>query len=393
MPVTGHCDLCGSDLGGGPGHLVAGLTLCEPCDCGDFGGRLVDRGIRVQSVGEAFYSSGGRGGGLSREVTGAIPYDLGLVGHFSKEDLLTRVSKIFSKELQIGDREFDDTLYIRTDDPDVLARDLEEEGLRAAILHAVRSIDSPLEIHGHRLTLDAVSIAIEDVPRTLRDLAVVLHHMESLARRRRLRRQPGLASYPDLDTTRANVTETSPLDQHPRFWPKGLFFQGSSLDGLDPIVELHDLMARKKNRPLAILRLKHSHLISDDLSPLARLTRLRVLELHEMPAARELPSLRTMASLEELTITDCPLTDLSALEGLPAITELWLQGTPVADLRPLAGLTTLTKLDLRSTRVTDPSPLMGMSGLKIVWVEGLAVDPRQLRELEAAVPGLELDPY
>lgn len=391
MDQPDTCELCGHGLEGTGGHAVAGMTLCSPCNGGQFHDRLVDRGLRVECLGQAYYSFDGFVGSKNQHPEGAVPYNLELTGHFSKEDIFSKVGKWFSKELQVGDAGFDEALYIKTDDPDGLADALRDEGLRAAILHAVKSTDRPVVIEGHKVTFEVTDMLSEEVPRALRDVAMILHQLEHIALERGLPRRQELATYPDLAKTIKHAAECVTVGQK-RHWPKGVFVKDAALDTLEGIGQLHDLMVDSKG-PLRIVHLKRCHLISGDLSPLSTMTKVRVMVLDRLPAARVLPPLVALEALEELTVAGCSVTDLAPLTGLPALVELWLKSTPVSDLRPIAGIQTLKKLDLRGTRVTDLSPLTRLPRLEMLWLQGLDVPPEQVRALRSALPALELDPY
>lgn len=278
MDRTGTCDLCGQPLGEASSAPVAGLILCSPCHHGDFWGRLAERGLRLQCLARADYPSGGHSSSVHRSVAGAIPYDLGISGHFSKEDLFSKIGKWFSAELEVGDAGFDEALYIRSDDPEALAEALGGEGLRAAILHAVQATDSPLVIEGGRLSFDALSLSVSEVPVTLRALALVLHQLERLAVERGTPRRPEFAEYPDVRRILEHVETCATLGDK-RYWPKGLFLQAATLDTLSTVARIHEVMDERSSRPMRMFRLIHSHLISEDLAPLASMKRLRVLEL------------------------------------------------------------------------------------------------------------------
>ena len=79
-----------------------------------------------------------------------------------------------------------------------------------------------------------------------------------------------------------------------------------------------------------------------DLSPIASLTGLRLLFLHNNP-----------------------ISDISLLKGLN-LTRLVLNGTLVSDLSPVRSLTKLTELVLDDTLVTDLSPVAGLINLE--WI-------------------------
>ncbi|MBN1770481.1 MAG: hypothetical protein JXB32_04400 [Deltaproteobacteria bacterium] len=392
MDEAARCELCGHPLGADGGVDAAGTRLCTPCHNGRFADRLVARGFRLQCLAQAFHAAGEHGGGLTRRVMGALPYELELTANLSPEDWLSKIGKLFKKELQVGDPEFDAAVYVRTDHREALAGALRDPAFRAAVLYAVRTTETAIVIEGNRVELESTAVPVEQVPQALRCVALLLHHLERLALARGLRPQPGRVEYPDLRRTIEHLESARGFGGDNRFWPKGIFLQAATLDDLRGLKRVHDLQA-DTGRKLELVRLLTTHVVSDDLGPLAELTTLRVLELDDLPAAHRLPPLEALRDLAELSITRCPLTDLAPLAGLERLEELWLRGTPVRDLRPVASLTGLRKLDLRGTAVADLAPLAGLKQLRLLWIEGLDLPAGQVAALRHALPELELDPY
>jgi len=66
-----------------------------------------------------------------------LPKVTALKVHFTKEGLGKKIAKLFKKELQTGDADFDRAVFIATDTPDDTAKFLEAESVRQAIALAV----------------------------------------------------------------------------------------------------------------------------------------------------------------------------------------------------------------------------------------------------------------
>ena len=62
-----------------------------------------------------------------------LPKKCGFKVVFTKEKLSTQFSKLFKGELQIGDPEFDDAVFILTDDEEKVAKLLQSDRVRATI--------------------------------------------------------------------------------------------------------------------------------------------------------------------------------------------------------------------------------------------------------------------
>jgi len=118
-----------------------------------------------------------------------------------------------------------------------------------------------------------------------------------------------------------------------------------------------------------------------DLSPLAGLTGLKMLDLTGTPVT-DLTAIAGLTGLTSLYLEGTNVADLSPLAGLTGLKTLGLKGTPVTDLSPLAGLTGLKALDLEGTPVTDLSSLAGLTGLRDLFMQGTQADPAVLAHLQ-----------
>jgi internalin A len=123
-----------------------------------------------------------------------------------------------------------------------------------------------------------------------------------------------------------------------------------------------------------------------DLDPLAGAEALEVLVLRHYPV-RDIGPLRGLRRLRVLDLGFTPLDDIGPLDDLPALEDLDLRATPVATLEPLHGRNRLARLDIAHTRVADLRPLHGLPALRVVEVEGAPVTPEQVAALVAAHDG------
>ena len=134
-----------------------------------------------------------------------------------------------------------------------------------------------------------------------------------------------------------------------------------STDAADAVVALAEIGVPAAHRPSVDLspwladggasaplgRLDLSSRAVADLSALARLTALRVLNL-----------------------ADNAVADVAPLSGLTGLRVLDLSSNTIADLGPLAGLTGLERLDLSGNRIADVSALSGLTGLEVLRLDG-----------------------
>ena len=107
--------------------------------------------------------------------------------------------------------------------------------------------------------------------------------------------------------------------------------------------------------------LVNSNSISD-LSPLAGLTKLTVLDLYDNNIS-DISPLSGLTSLTYLDLSGNGISDLSPLAGLTNLQVLELPSNRSSDISPLAGLTSLTRLGLYNNGISDISPLSSLTSL------------------------------
>lgn len=81
------------------------------------------------------------------EVTLTLPRATAVAATFSKEGIGKKLVKIFKKEMQTGDKAFDDAIYISTDTPEPTKALLSSETVRELIALHVGTA-GPIEIQG-----------------------------------------------------------------------------------------------------------------------------------------------------------------------------------------------------------------------------------------------------
>ena len=121
-----------------------------------------------------------------------------------------------------------------------------------------------------------------------------------------------------------------------------------NLTGLGAAVNLEDLTLT-------------NNLVSD-LSPITRLTKLRHIGLEENQVANLSP-LKGLTNMEELHLGNNLITDLSPLEGLINLRGISLHHNAISDLSPLAGLTRLEWIGMSHNPLADLTPLSGLTSL------------------------------
>ena len=100
-----------------------------------------------------------------------------------------------------------------------------------------------------------------------------------------------------------------------------------------------------------------------DLSFLEGMTHLKKLDLSGCTVTGDLSLIKTLPALEELTMRGCSISSLSFLEDSPSLKKLDLRSNAVGNLSVLATINTLQSLDLGDNAVRDLAPLAGLTEL------------------------------
>lgn len=138
-----------------------------------------------------------------------------------------------------------------------------------------------------------------------------------------------------------------------------------------------------------IERLRADALAAKKLSVAGRLvapdTRVLVLDWAELEGGlpEELLQLR---SLDNLSVANAALSDISAISELSGLASLDLSGNQVSDLTPLSSLTGLRTLYLDENPITDFTPLLGLTKLTTLSIRGIDIDASMLERLSSALP-------
>ena len=131
------------------------------------------------------------------------------------------------------------------------------------------------------------------------------------------------------------------------------------IDSIDSPSVIHDAKQLSRLVNLTFLAL---HGV-EDLTPLAGLPKLEQLFVSH-PNIRDLSPLAGLINLELIHMSGALISDLSPLAGLTKLEHVHLPGGDISDLTPLAGLTELEELHLHHNSISDISPIAGLTNLK-----------------------------
>jgi hypothetical protein len=82
-----------------------------------------------------------------------LPRSAAVVASLTREGLGHKLKKIVKKELQTGDKAFDDAVFIATDTPEATAALLATPGVRAAVA-AIVAAGGAIAIDARRITIE-----------------------------------------------------------------------------------------------------------------------------------------------------------------------------------------------------------------------------------------------
>jgi hypothetical protein len=94
------------------------------------------------------------------QLTLSLPKEASIKAEFCAEGLAKKIIKVFKKELQTGDKAFDDAVYISTETPEATARFLDHAEVRRAIATLIAS--GPIQISGTKVTAVTADHTEED---------------------------------------------------------------------------------------------------------------------------------------------------------------------------------------------------------------------------------------
>ncbi|MBI9050860.1 MAG: CotH kinase family protein [Anaerolineaceae bacterium] len=112
----------------------------------------------------------------------------------------------------------------------------------------------------------------------------------------------------------------------------------------------------------------------ESILPLASMHQLKYLNLDDVPIGNEITNLENLSNLEELSLSNCQLSDVAALQNLKKLISLNLRDNDIVDLSALAGLTNLETLNMQSNvHAQNISALGQLTNLKKLDMQNVPV--------------------
>ena len=163
---------------------------------------------------------------------------------------------------------------------------------------------------------------------------------------------------------------------------ESIIFGWAELD-FNPKGNVSDLTPLANLTKLRVLRLLHQSIT--DLTPLVGQTQLTEINLIDNNIT-DITMLRDMANLRELYLNENSIEFLPNLGNLNVLESLSLNRNRIVDISALSSLETLTRLELDNNKIVDLSPLMGLDQVTL-----LSLDRNQFIELDPLMEMMGLE--
>lgn len=184
-----QCQLCQQEMGSGQSREMAGVTICASCNSDEFEPmRVTGRGMHV-----GFWSRSTDGSVSSRlrEIAQDVHYTMTIlveVPHPSDihvrmqyEGFNAKLHKLFAHEIQIGNKTFDDLVWIKTNSPETTRAFLSLGSVQSAISELIE-MKAEIEIDEARVYVKAVSSG-KMIPKDFVLYTTVLgHHLNEFSK-------------------------------------------------------------------------------------------------------------------------------------------------------------------------------------------------------------------
>ena len=143
-------------------------------------------------------------------------------------------------------------------------------------------------------------------------------------------------------------------------------------------VSVSDLTGLEHATGITELRISNNRGDITNLSPLADLTQLTILSIHNYKTSSDPPTtlsdispVTKLTNLEELNLDWSSIVDISPLMGLTKLKTLGLEGNSIVDTSSLASLTALDVLNLKENKLTSlGTSLSSLTALTQLWLGG-----------------------
>ena len=178
------CGFCSEEVDMEDLEVVSGLHVCKSCIRATYlPGRLTAKGLHLgysyrTEHGEIKIGDEEEIDGTLRKISALAesPHLSGIQAKLMHQGLGARLKKLVEKELEIGDKEFDDAVYIRSSTRDQTAAFLAISGVQSAVLQLIR-MNSEIDINGSKIYIVATNKGPIEVQTWVLHVAALLHYL------------------------------------------------------------------------------------------------------------------------------------------------------------------------------------------------------------------------
>ncbi|MFZ5516705.1 MAG: leucine-rich repeat domain-containing protein [Candidatus Zhuqueibacterota bacterium] len=139
-----------------------------------------------------------------------------------------------------------------------------------------------------------------------------------------------------------------------------------SLRYFDIVADISSLQGLQRCKNLTCLQMDHQSI--SDISPVATLAKLRVLDFAENQKISDITPLTNLIQLEWINLSDNLITDISPLANMIRLKYLNLRyNGSINDISSLSNMVQLEELKMANALLTNLSPLQKLSNLRTLW--------------------------
>jgi internalin A len=124
-----------------------------------------------------------------------------------------------------------------------------------------------------------------------------------------------------------------------------------------------------------------------DLSPIAKLTHLRKLEVFQSEV-KNIEPLSSLVNLQSLTLGGYRISNLEPIKNLTNLQYLMFDEANISDLEPIKQLRNLETLIILVTPVSDLEPIKSLTKLQSLRINCEKITDKQIEDLQKALPKL-----
>jgi len=139
-----------------------------------------------------------------------------------------------------------------------------------------------------------------------------------------------------------------------------------SLRYFDIVADISSLQGLQRCKNLTCLQMGHQSIA--DISPVATLAKLRVLDFAENQKIFDITPLMNLINLEILTLNDNLIIDISPLAQLSNLQSVDLQFNDIDNINALYNLKNLKELQISGASFSNVTPLEQLTNLRLLWL-------------------------